>query len=106
MAIHEDTIRKAADMLREAAPAATIILFGSYANGRPGPDSDLDFLIIEPEVASPADEMVRLRRVLSPLRIPVDVLVTSQEHFRYWADTPGNVYHEAAANGRVLYEVA
>ena len=33
-------------------------------------------------------EMVRLNRTLSPLRIPVDLLVVSRETFDYWADTP------------------
>lgn len=50
--------------------------------------------------------MVRLNRVLSPLRIPVDLLVVSEDVFQYWCDTPGNVYFEAATEGKVLYEAA
>ena len=51
-------------------------------------------------------EMVRLRRVLSPLRIPVDLLMVSEKVFREWSDTPGNILYEAASEGRVLYEAA
>ena len=43
----EATIQRAAATLLEAARApARVILFGSHAQGRAGPDSDLDFLVI------------------------------------------------------------
>jgi len=50
--------------------------------------------------------MVRLNRALRSLSIAVDLLVVSQENFSYWRDTPGNVYFEAATEGKVLYEAA
>jgi hypothetical protein len=50
--------------------------------------------------------MVRLNRLLRSLDIPVDLLVVSAEKFNYWRDTPGNVYFEAATEGKVLYEAA
>jgi len=93
-------------VLLEAAPGARVILFGSYARGQPGADSDVDLLVIEPEVASQLDEMVRLRRLLSPLRIPVDVIVTTESLFRKWSDAPGTVYYEAAREGKVFRESA
>ena len=104
--IDEATIQKAADLLRDAAPGATVILFGSFARGDPGPDSDLDFLVVEPRVDSQVDEMVRLRDVLRPLRVPADVLVVSEERFGRWSDAPGSVYYEAAHEGRVFHAVA
>ena len=100
--IDEETIQKAANLLLGAASGATVILFGSYAQGQAHPDSDLDFLVIEPELTSRMNEMVRLRDVLRPLRIPVDVLVTSREQFEKWSKTPGSVYYEAAHNGRIF----
>jgi predicted nucleotidyltransferase len=77
-------------------------LFGSYARGDADEGSDLDFLIVEPEVRDNVAEMLRLREILRHLRIPVDVLVTSRQHFEYWVDTPGTVYHEAALEGKVF----
>jgi hypothetical protein len=50
--------------------------------------------------------MVRLMRVLSPLRIPADVLVVSRQDFADWSDTPGHILFEAARDGVVLYEAA
>jgi len=102
----EQTIRKAVSLLLEAAPKSRVILFGSHARGEADPDSDVDFLVIEPEVENRYAEMVRLREVLRPLFIPVDVLVVSQEKFDYWRDTPNTVYHQAAKDGKVYEQVA
>ena len=104
--VDEQTIARAVDVLCRAARPQRIILFGSYARGRPTDQSDVDFLVVEDEVSDVAGEMVRLRRLLSPMRIPVDVLVVSREQFDEWSDTPGNVLHEAAAEGKVIYEAA
>ena len=79
-----------------------MILFGSHARGDASPDSDLDFLVIEPRVADHRHEMVRLDEVLEPLDIPTDVLVTSRAIFEEWHDTPGTVLYEAAKEGRIF----
>ena len=102
--IDEETIARAVDLLREAAKPHRIILFGSYASGHPREDSDVDFLVVEDDIRDIVAEMVRLRRVLSPLRIPVDILVTRREDYADWSDTPGNVLHHAAVEGKVVYE--
>lgn len=100
--IPQETIDRAARMLLAAAPAGSeVILFGSYARGDARPDSDLDFLVVEPTVMGRRKEMVRLRELLRPLGIPVDVLVVSAEGFEAWKDQINNVVHEAAREGRV-----
>ena len=50
-----------------------------------------------------AVEMVRLRRALRPLRIPVDVLVYSQEDVLRWGHQPGSVLYFALHEGKVVY---
>ncbi len=100
--IDEATIQQAVELLRQAAPSATIIVFGSCARGQSTEDSDLDVMVVEPTVTSRHEEMVRLSDALRPLRIPVDVLVASKETFEYWADTPNTIYHEVAREGRVF----
>jgi predicted nucleotidyltransferase len=104
--IDEATIQQAVELLRKAAPDATIIVFGSCARGEIAEDSDLDLLVVEPTVTSPHDEIVRLSAVLRPLRISVDVLVASKETFEYWADTVNTVYYEIAREGRVFHATA
>lgn len=83
-----------------------VILFGSYARGNPGPDSDIDILVIEDTVQSRFKEMVRLRRTLRGIPIPIDVLVISKEEFEARAQVPSTVYYWVNREGRVLYEAA
>ena len=96
-------IEKAVDLFLQAAPPGSrVILFGSHARGDARPDSDLDFLVIEPRVADHRAEMVRLEEVLERLDIPTDVLVTSKAVFEEWHDTPGTVLYEAAKEGKIF----
>ena len=86
--ITREVIAEAVALLRKGARPCKIILFGSYARGRPRADSDVDFLVIEDRVRNIPAEMVRLRRLLSPLRIPADVIVVSRRQFAEWSDVP------------------
>jgi len=97
---------RAVELLVEAAPDATIVLFGSHARGDARADSDVDLLVVEPRVRSWRREMVRLTDVLRPLRMRVDVVVVSRRLFREWADVPGTVIFEAAKEGKVLHAAA
>lgn len=83
-----------------------IILFESHARGDAGEHSDLDLLVVLAEVKSRRAEMARLGQALRPLRIPVDVLVVSQEQLDTWGGVVDTVLHEALSEGRVMYEAA
>jgi len=102
--MQSDVIQSAVTTLAQAVPSASqIVLFGSHARGDAGEDSDLDFLVIEPEVSNRAQEMVRLRRALRPLRVPADVLVYSQEEVEAWGHQPGTALYWALREGRVVH---
>jgi predicted nucleotidyltransferase len=105
--IDESTIRDAVNELLKQAPRnSMVILFGSYARGQARPDSDLDFLVVEPQLQSGIDETVRLRKALRGLPVAVDILVVSKETFLYWMETPNTVYYRAAKEGKVYEQVA
>lgn len=80
-----------------------ILLFGSYARGDARADSDIDLLVIEDEVPDRAREMVRLRRLLRPLRVPADILVYSEEEVARWGNQPGSALYWALREGKVVH---
>ncbi|MEK7477117.1 MAG: nucleotidyltransferase domain-containing protein [Candidatus Coatesbacteria bacterium] len=91
--VDDTVVREAVELLtRNAPPGSQVILFGSRARGTAGPKSDMDFLVVEPEVRDRVEEMVRLRAVLQPLvrrhLVPVDLVVASREQYAYWSDVP------------------
>lgn len=92
-------------LLKAAPPGSEVILFGSYARGDAGVDSDLDFLVVEPEVHDRRGEMVRLREVLRGMPIGVDILVAPRQVFDDWKQTPNNILHSAWKEGRVCREM-
>lgn len=100
-----EIVDQAGRLLADAAPRQSkVILFGSQSRGDAGVDSDFDFLVVEPSVASKAKEMVRLRAVLDPLRIAADVMVVPLDYMEEWGDVPGTLLHDALTEGRVLAE--
>jgi len=101
--ISEQTIQQAALLLGEAAKPAQVILFGSYARGDAREDSDVDFLVIESEPHDKFSEMVRLRQVVRPLKIPVDVLVCSQAEVTMHQGSCSSAVYWALREGRVVY---
>ncbi len=78
-----------------------MILFGSHARGEAGEHSDLDFLVIEPEVEDVVQESVRLHRALQQ-GVYADVIVRSEESVREWRDVYGTVINSALREGREL----
>lgn len=100
--IASTTIQKAAEVLLAAAPRGSrVILFGSQATGRADARSDVDFLVVEPEVRDRVREMLRLGEALRPLKLPVDLLVLSSEALERWKDTPNSLAHRVTREGKV-----
>jgi uncharacterized protein len=100
--IEEATLLEAGRRLVAAAPEARVILFGSHARGTAGARSDVDILVIEPEVENTALESVRLMRELRDMRLPVEIVVVSEREAADWRDVRGSLVHAAVTEGRVL----
>jgi len=85
-----------------------VILFGSGARAEMHEESDLDLLLIMPEVVDQHAEMVRAYEALGKVkgRPPVDVLVFSRDDVDQWGDVVGHVINDALVEGRIIYDAA
>jgi predicted nucleotidyltransferase len=100
----EGLIAEAGRRLAAATDGARVILFGSYARGEATASSDLDLLVIEPEVPAPRAESARLRRELRDLEVALDVIVVSRKQVENLGEVSGTMVNEALLTGRVLVE--
>jgi uncharacterized protein len=81
-----------------------IILFGSCARGDAGPDSDIDLLVLFPDVADPNKRSAELYASLLDFPRPKDIVVSTTSRFERYRDVVNTVYRPAAREGKILYE--
>jgi predicted nucleotidyltransferase len=85
-------------LAREFRPKK-IILFGSYAHGKPTKDSDVDLVVIMPFRGSDTKKVVEIRgRVEAPF--PMDLLVWPSKRAR----KTDYFTREIVSRGKVMYE--
>lgn len=95
-------IEKAVACLAQAVPAGTrVIVFGSQATGEARVDSDLDLLVVEPEVCDRFAETVRLSTLLGRHLIAADVVVMSSEAFERQKTVINTLAWRAAQEGQI-----
>lgn len=81
-----------------------IILFGSHARGEATADSDVDLLVVMPELNDKRRTTVEMRRVLADLPVCKDIVVTTPEEIARRGWLVGTILRPALREGRVLYE--
>ncbi len=99
----DEPIRKMVRRIVRRFAPDKIILFGSYARGEAGPDSDVDLLIVMPVSGSIRQMAVEIGVALHDIRVPKDVIVTTPEEFEWRKDTIGTIEWPAWREGTVLY---
>ncbi|MFA5354583.1 MAG: nucleotidyltransferase domain-containing protein [Thermodesulfovibrionales bacterium] len=108
--VTEDMLREITKAIVDAVHPLKVILFGSYVKGYAGPESALDFMVVEdaPFGASRSRrrEIGNIHRHLKGFRIPMDVLVYSKDELEIWTGARNHVISHAVREGRVMYERA
>lgn len=89
-------------LAREFQPRR-VVLFGSYAYGKPSPDSDVDILVVMPLNGSPVDKSVEMRLKLQP-RFPLDLLVRTPAKIKERLAMGDDFIKDIFDKGKVLYE--
>jgi len=97
--------RLCAVIAREFQPEK-IILFGSWAYGKPDTDSDIDLLVVMPFEGSPFRQAgTILNRVIQAVGVlPLDILVRTAEQLDERLALGDRFVREILERGKVLYE--
>lgn len=100
----ERLVADAVERLRREFNPEAIYFFGSVAEGRGGPHSDLDFLVIVPNTQEAKfDLMVRGQRALGGMPVPKDVLVCTRAEFDTRTLRKWSIERAARDHGRLVY---
>jgi predicted nucleotidyltransferase len=98
-------VRKLAETFRPQR----IILFGSYAYGKPQFDSDVDLLVVKKITNNPIQEATAMRRALRPLRhagnnISLDLMVRDPDDLDHRLASGATFHTEILQKGLLVYE--
>lgn len=100
-------IKNAVDFIQEKLSPDKIYLFGSYANGNPTENSDLDFMIIKETTLPKYKRALALytldktRRIGIP--IGIDFLVYTPQEYENGKNEINSVAGEVSRTGKLLY---
>jgi predicted nucleotidyltransferase len=90
-------------LVSEFAPEQ-IYLFGSHAWGEPGPDSDIDLLVIVSQSdQKPIERGIRARRRLRHVPAPIDVLVKTRAEVDKYRHVHASLTAAILEEGKLLY---
>ena len=81
-----------------------VILFGSWARGTAGPDSDVDLLVVLENAVPKREKRVEIREALHGIGVAKDIAVVSPEELERLRDIPGTIVFPAVREGLFLYE--
>lgn len=90
----------------EAVHPLRIILFGSAARGKMGPDSDLDVLVVMPDGVHRRQTAQKIYRHLLGLGFATDVVVVTQSDIEKYASNPYMIINPALEEGKELYHAS
>ena len=99
-----ETLREAAERIVRTLHPYKVVLFGSYAGGRPTLDSDVDLLIVMDTEASPVERYLQVSALLHPRPFPVDIIVKTPAEVEAALKQKHSFVREILEQGIVLYE--
>src|SRR5437870_4350722 len=94
-------IRRYARRVAERFQPEKIILFGSYAYGKPHADSDVDMLVIMP-ARNELDQAFKIRCEV-PTQFPMDLVVLKPRNVKWRLEERESFLTEIMTKGKILY---
>lgn len=80
-----------------------VILFGSYAYGKPNADSDVDLLVVMPFEGRNAQKAIEILSKIKT-RMPLDLLVRTSEQVKERVEMEDFFMRAIVSKGKILYE--
>ena len=100
----KEIINKITERLAQSLKPEKIILFGSYAEGRENPESDIDILAVTDESLSIQDRYSLSHKLFNDFPIAVQLILITPTKYAETKDVIGGIAHPAFNHGRILYE--
>jgi uncharacterized protein len=101
--IPNTVIRAVARQIAEQYKPQKIILFGSYARGKPRPESDLDLLVIMDTPLKEWEQSLQIRRSLGVM-FGMDLIVRTPKKLAQRLKMGDSFIQDVLKEGKVLYE--
>lgn len=102
--VTDEKIRQAAQKIVDAVQPEKIILFGSYAYGKPTDDSDVDLLVVMESDQHIRKRAIEVSEILYPRPFPVDIIVRTPAELKERLEIRDCFFKEIVTKGKVLYE--
>jgi len=99
-----DIIKEFCHQIGREFGAERVILFGSYAQGTPSADSDINLLVVAETSLSPPERYSAVRRLLADVPSGFDIIVKTPKEYVRWRSVVNNIVYFADKYGKVLYE--
>jgi len=99
----QKNIKELCEQIAEKFHPEKIILFGSYAYGKPNQYSDVDLLVIMPFNGSPLSQAAKIITQIKP-KTAVDLIVRTPEQIQERLMMNDSFIKEIFKDGKVAYE--
>ena len=96
-------IKKMSEAIVERFKPQRVILFGSWAHGKPSGDSDVDLMVIMDSPQGSLRQGAAISKSVDHI-FPLDIVVKTPEEVRRRLDEGDPFLREVITRGKVLYE--
>jgi predicted nucleotidyltransferase len=100
----EEKIAKICDKIVKVYKPSKIILFGSFAWGKPHKDSDADIFVVKDEDKSQIEMIRDIDRIITDRDIPVDILAYKPDQLEKRKKMGDPFILKIINSGKILYE--
>ncbi len=102
--ISSDTLNEILDRIKHHFHPEKVILFGSYARGNAGEESDIDLLIVAETDLLARERFPAVSRLLGEYPAAFDVILKTPEEYQRTRSVVNHIVYFADKYGKVLYE--